>query len=47
MKPAADAVLVDSTGMTVAEVVETLARDIEARIGRPAAVAVGGAEGAS
>jgi cytidylate kinase len=35
MKPAADATIVDSTGLDVANVVDRLARDVELHLGRP------------
>jgi CMP/dCMP kinase len=35
MRPAADATIVDSTGLSVADVVDRLARDIELHLGRP------------
>jgi cytidylate kinase len=52
MKPAPDAILIDSTGMSVEEVVEVLARNVEARVierhsGRSAMMAGDRAEDAS
>jgi cytidylate kinase len=37
MKPAADAIVVDSTGMSIEEVVDRLVRDIDEHLGRPRA----------
>ncbi len=39
MKPAADAMIVDSTGLSADEVVDRLARDLEDHLVRPPAVA--------
>ena len=37
MKPAADATVVDSTGMSIEDVVDRLVRDIDEHLGRPRA----------
>jgi cytidylate kinase len=46
MKPAPDAILIDSTGMSIEEVVEAMARDVERQIARAAVPAGDRAEDA-